>query len=114
MVRNLYDHLVSQGCRSVKAHLKGLTRPDLIYWNSTGKGHIPDVTSSWNGTSAILEVETHDSIFDQHTEDQWSLFAAYTQQHGKVFVVVVPKGSEDSAWSRLAQLGIEAKVWTVE
>lgn len=97
----------------MKADLKGLPQPNLVYWGSTGKGHIPDVTASWNGTSAIFEVETGDSVFDQHTEDQWRLFAAFVARYGKTFVVVVPKGSEPSAKLRLGQLGIQAEIWNV-
>ncbi|HEC99706.1 MAG TPA: hypothetical protein ENN18_04920 [Proteobacteria bacterium] len=113
IVRDVYDYLISKGCKNVKADLKGLLQPDLIYWESTGKGHIPDMTASWNGTGAIFEAETGDSVFDQHTEDQWRLFAANAAQYGKTFMVVIPKGSEASAKSRLAQLGIQAEVWTV-
>ncbi|MEW6327866.1 MAG: hypothetical protein AB1487_09805 [Thermodesulfobacteriota bacterium] len=113
IVRDVYDYLISKGYKNVKADLKGFPQPDLIYWESTGEGHIPDVTASWNGTSAIFEAETGDSIFDQHTEDQWRLFAANAAQYGKTFMVVVPKGSEASAKSRLAQLGIQAEIWNV-
>lgn len=113
IVQDVYNHLISEGYKNVKADLKGLPQPNLVYWGSTGKGHIPDVTASWNGTSAIFEVETGDSVFDQHTEDQWRLFAANAAQYGKTFMVVVPKGSEASAKSRLAQLGIQAEIWNV-
>lgn len=113
MVRDVYNHLISNGYENVRADLKDFPQPERLYWESTGKGHIPDVTANWNGSSAIFEVETDDSIYDQHTEDQWNLFAANAQQHGKTFRVVVPKASEASAESRLAHLGIQADVWTV-
>jgi len=113
MVRDVYNYLISNGFGNVKADLKGLAQPELIYWTSTEKGHIPDLTASRNGTRHIFEIETSDSIFDQHTEDQWKLFAANARQDGKTFYVVVTKGSEDLAKSRLAQLDIQAEVWTV-
>jgi hypothetical protein len=113
MIRDVCNHLISHGYRDIKADLKGLPHPALILWKTTGKGHIPDVTAKSNGTDSLFEIETEDSIFDQHTKDQWTLFAANAEQFGKVFYVVVPKGSENSAESRLGQLGIEAKVWTV-
>ena len=113
MVRDVYNYLISNGFRNVKADLKGLAQPELIYWTSTENGHIPDLTASRNGTRQIFEIETSDSIFDQHTENQWKLFAANAQQDGKTFFVVVPKGSEDLAKSRLAQVDIQAEVWTV-
>ena len=113
MVRDVYNYLISNGFRNVKADLKGLGQPELIYWTSTEKGHIPDLTASINGTRHIFEIETSDSIFDKHTENQWQLFDANARQDGKTFYVVVPKGSEDLAKSRLAQLDIQAEVWTV-
>ena len=113
MVRDVYNHLISEGFSNVNATLEGLPQPDRIYWKSTGNGHIPDVTANNNGNHNLFEIETDDSIFDQHTEDQWKLFAAHARQHGKTFRVVVPKGSEASAQLRLTHLGIQVEVWTV-
>lgn len=116
MVRKVYNHLISKGFIDVRADLKGLTQPELLYWKSTGEGHIPDVSGidGKNGNQLnIFEIETEDSIFDQHTESQWNLFAAYARQYGKEFRVVVPKESEASTNSRLMQLGIQADVWTI-
>ena len=113
MVRDVYSHLLLNGYRDVKADLKGLDKPDLLYWESTGKGHIPDVAGEKNGKHNLFEIETENSIFDQHTEDQWKLFAANASQHGKTFRVVVPKVSETSARLRLSQLKIQTEVWTV-
>ena len=113
MVRTVYDHLISRGYGDVHADLKGLSQPGLIYWETTGSGHIPDLTAKENGTGLLFEIETDDSIFDQHTEDQWRLFAANAKQYSKIFRVVVPKGAEASAQSRLSELGINADVWTI-
>lgn len=116
MVREVYNHIISKGFIDVRADLKGLTQPELLYWESTGKGHIPDLSGidGKNGNQLnIFEIETADSIFDQHTEGQWNLFAANARHYGKRFRVVVPKGSETWAKSRITQLGIQADVWTV-
>lgn len=112
MVKFVIDYLLSNNFSSVKADLSGFTKPAKITWESNGQGHIPDVTAEGK-ESNLFEIETEDSIFDDHTADQWSLFAAYSQQHGKQFWVVVPHGSVKSAQSRLTQLGIQAEVWTV-
>ena len=116
MVQYVADYLVRNGYRNVNADLKGKTQPDLIYWKSNGQGHIPDVTavSGTNGNeSHLFEIETSDSVYDQHTEDQWELFAANAKQYKKTFWVVVPKGSENDAHFRLNQLGIQAEVWGI-
>lgn len=110
MVRSLIDYLFSNNFANVKVDLPGFTKPAKITWKSNGQGHIPDVTAEGK-ESNLFEIETDDSIFDDHTADQWSLFAAYSHEHGKQFWVVVPTGSVKSAQSRLTQLGIQAKVW---
>jgi len=56
MVRDVYNYLISNGFGNVKADLKGLAQPELIYWTSTEKGHIPDLTASRNGTRHIFEI----------------------------------------------------------
>jgi len=112
MVRYVYDYLINNGYREVKADIGGFSQPDLIFWESSRQGHIPDVTAK-NGNLYVFEVETADSINDNHTQDQWTLFSAFAKQHGATFWVVVPNGYESTAKSRLTQLGIQGKVWTV-
>ena len=110
MIKDAVGYLVMKGYRNIKADLSGYTQPTKITWSATGKGHIPDVTAQ-NGNLLIFEVETADSISHTHTADQWKLFAAYADQHGAEFCVVVPNGFDSNARSRLNQLGIQAKVW---
>jgi len=110
MIEGVINYLVMKGYRNVKADLSGYARPTKITWTSTGKGHIPDVTAQ-NGKLLIFEVETSDSIPHTHTADQWKLFAAYANQHGAEFWVVIPNGFDPNARTRLNQLGIQAKVW---
>jgi len=113
MVKSVADHVSNDGHTNVEADITGYDRPELIYWESTKKGHIPDVTSTTD-TKYIFEVETDDSIDDSHTEDQWKLFSANAKQRSKKFIAVVPKGSEQQAWARAKQLGVTLHdVWTV-
>ena len=113
MVRAVANHIKENGHSNIKADLPGYDQPDLIYWESTKKGRIPDVTSIKN-QGYIFEVETADSIDDSHTEDQWKLFSANAKEHSKKFIVVVPKGSEQQARQRFKELSISVDdVWTV-
>ena len=91
------------------ADLTGHSQPNRIYWETTGEGHIPDVTAKGEHF-CIFEVETYDSIEESHTSDQWKLFAAFANQHNAVFYVVVPVGYKKQATQRLTALGITAKV----
>jgi hypothetical protein len=114
MVRSLAIHLKEQGHSDIKVDLFGGPIPDGIYWETRKIGYIPDVTST-KGQHYLFEVETDDSIDDAHTADEWSLFAANAKRESKLFIVVVPKGSEQVAWQRAQTLGITLDgVWPVE
>ena len=112
MVRKAVNHLRSKGFRDIRADLKGCVQPDKIIWKKSGLGHIPDLSAK-NGNLKIFEVETVDSIRDSHTEDQWSLFSTFAEQHGAEFWVVVPNGHESDVNSRLNKLKIQAKIWEI-
>lgn len=112
MVRQLVEYLRLHGFRYIRAHLPEHIIPDRIFWNDTGKGHIPDVTGK-DSELHIYEVETQESIDYPHTSDQWKLFAAYAAQFNAVFVVVVPDGYGLTALHRLEDLRIQAEVMEV-
>ena len=109
---NSESRVRSQGFRYIKADLPGYNQPEKITWKRTGRGHITDL-SAQNGNLKIFEVETADSIWDSHTEDQWRLFSYFAAQHGAEFWVIVPTGYDSDANSRLVQLNIQAKVWEI-
>ena len=113
MVKSVVNHIKGQEHSNIRADLEGYEKPEIIYWSSTKKGHVPDVTSTKN-QEYIFEVETDDSIDDSHTEDQWELFSANAKHHSKKFIVVVSKEAEQQARQRVKQLGINVdEVWTV-
>jgi GTP-sensing pleiotropic transcriptional regulator CodY len=117
MVRHFADILSSNFFHiNVKADISGYNKPEMIYWKSTKKGHIPDITSNFDKVYArpeqyIFEVETEDSIDDSHTEDQWKLFSAKGQEFRKRFIVIVPRGCKQQALARAKQIG--ATLWDV-
>ena len=111
MVKSVADYFIKEKYPNVKADIPGYTRPDILRWKGETSGHIPDVTSEDGGKfKVIVEVETDDSINDQHTEDQWKLFSAYAKRDGAKFLIVVPKGSEAKAEKRKKELGVEGEV----
>lgn len=112
MVKVVADYLAAKHFREVHADLPGYVQPNRITWTQTGQGHIPDVTATGNELN-VFEVETADSVWDQHTADQWTLFAAFASQHGAVFWVVVPIGSAAAAQQRLRDLRLTAEVWEI-
>jgi len=112
IVKTLAEHLIAQNCSNIRADIEGYPSPLKITWTATGNGHIPDVTTE-NGKPQIFEVETEDSIGDNHTEDQWKIFSAHANSNNGVFTVVVPIGCSQAAKTRLVQLNLKAEVWEV-
>ena len=111
MVKGVADFFIKEKHSNVKADLTGYTQPDILKWKGKTSGHIPDVTTDENGSfNIIVEVETDDSINDQHTADQWKLFAAYAKRDKARFLIVVPKGSENKAENRKSTLGLEGDI----
>jgi len=114
LVKMMLNHFKSKGYTNLKADLEGETPPNQIY------GHIPDLTCNKNdakGTFIILEAETCDTIFDEHTEDQWKTFYRKAREVGGEFHIVVPRtcngeSAFDLVEKRLKELGIRAdSIW---
>ena len=102
---------LGSGFDLLTADLQGWSKPERIYWVTSGKGHVPDATA-WHGyTKYIFEVETADTIAIDHTRQQCELFAAYVRQHGGKFALFVPAGEETRARLQLAHWSISAEVW---
>jgi hypothetical protein len=108
MVKAVAVHLENEGYGNVMADVRGYDTPTKIVWKQSNSGHIPDATAD----GVLVEVETADSIDDDHTADQWTLFGAYAAEHDQTFVVVVPAGSQVAANRRLRELDVSAEVWT--
>ena len=112
MVKYVAGVLIEKNYLDVRADLPEFEKPKEIAWKKTGKGHFPDITGDKGGFK-VFEVETADSIDDQHTEDQWTLFAKWSKENEAIFWVVVPEGSVAAARKRLDELNIQAKLWGV-
>ena len=105
MVQILADKLSSENWKNIKADIVGFDQPDKITWPNSDKGHIPDVTAT-KSIMIIVEVETDDSIDDNHTKDQWGLFSLHCTQPKMEFIVAVPKGSRGEAEKRAIVLNV--------
>lgn len=76
MVRELIAYLKSNGYTGIEADIMGYNQPDLIYWESNRKGHIPDVVAKKNGQIMIFEIETVADLASDHAKSQRNLFHA--------------------------------------
>lgn len=113
MVRELIAHLKSNGYTGIEADITGYNQPELIYWESNRKGHIPDVVAQRNGKVTIFEIETLSDMVTDHSKSQRELFHANAKQHGKSFVLVVQQSAKADAERLLAFEDIQGEVWTV-
>jgi hypothetical protein len=110
MIKLLADSLVSKKFRDVKAdHPDFAEKPAPISLEAFASSYIPDVTAT-GIQMVIFEVETDETIIDDHTGEQWKLFSSYAHLNAAEFWVVVPKASMEDAEQRLANLGLHGKV----
>lgn len=89
------NYYLTLGYTGIRADLKGYDEPGLIWWTGREQeSYKPDLTCLRNdaqSTTIILEAETCESLFTEHTHQQWRLFAARAKHIGGEFHVVVPR-----------------------
>lgn len=110
LVGRLHSRLVANLYSGIKVDLPGYEKPTRIVWTATQRGHEPDASGYYGFKEHIFEVETADSIGDEHTYEQCKLFSAYAQQHSAEFVLVVPASSSITASFQLSYWQLHATV----
>lgn len=110
LVEKLRARLESSLYSEIKMDLPGHVKPERIVWTDTQRGHEPDATAYYLTKQHIFEVETEDSIGDEHTHEQCKLFAAYVRNRFAEFTVVVPNGCGVAARSQFFRWGLNATV----
>lgn len=110
LVERLRTLLVSNWYSDIKVDLPGYEKPTRIVWTATQRGHEPDASAYYVLKQHIFEVETADSIGDEHTYEQCKLFAAYARDNSAEFVLVVPSGSSITARFQLSYWQLRAAV----
>ena len=113
LIRLMLDYFKNQGYVFLQADLEGEEKPNPI------DGYKPDLACLKNDprrTYMVLEAETCNTVFDEHTEGQWKAFYKKAKEEKGIFHIVVPKKCNDSsghslAKRRLNDLGIKAEIW---
>lgn len=93
----------------IKADLVGCVQPDKIKHRITGEHYVPDVTSAsspYHAPANIIEVETADTLDNDHSFAQWQAFALYAEAVKATFFLVVPVGSKMAAMAGLRKAGL--------
>jgi len=108
----LGEWLYGQGVTDIRADTDGFNRPDKLTLAGDDEGDTPDATAVGE-KFLIYEVETPDSINDEHTERQWKLFATYAAENNGTFYIVVHPMSVVDARKRVKELALEATVTSI-
>jgi hypothetical protein len=112
LLEMLGEWLYGQDVTDIRADTDGFNRPDKITLPGDDEGDIPDATAAGE-KFRIYEVETPDSIDDEHTERQWRLFATYAAENNGIFYIVVHPMAMRDAKKRLKELSLEATVVSI-
>jgi len=112
LVLMMANYFKNQGYSNIQADIANYPTPPII--EGQDQNHRPDLLCDKTlYTQIILEAETEDTIDDEHTASQWSLFANWANEHNNEFHLVVPKDYREVAKKRLKELGINAhEIWT--
>jgi len=97
LVKAVVDSLSPELYSDIKANISGYQTPSKIVWANSGDGYIPDITGNVADFQYIYEVETEETISNEHTKNKWKLVSDYAAKHNSIFVIVVPKGCRNTA-----------------
>lgn len=114
LIQEIAAKYEEMGYIGIQADIDGYRSPPILGFEFDLK-HRPDVyCKDLQGNPIVCEVETEDSIDDEHTVSQWTVLSGDAKKLGGQFHLVVPSGSESAAERRLKRLHIwGAKVLTV-
>jgi hypothetical protein len=97
LVKAVVDSLSPELYADVKGNIFGYTIPSKIILTNSEEVYIPDVTGKVEDFQYIYEVETEETISNEHTKNKWELVSDYAAKHNAIFVIVVPKGCRNTA-----------------
>jgi hypothetical protein len=104
IVQVVVNHLAQKGYRNIPpSH----TQPALA--KRTKQDHMPDVSAD----GVIIEVETADTIENDHTTSQCSFFSNHATKTGEILRVVVPNGCVVGAQNQLNALRLTGVAYGV-
>ena len=107
-----HDRLVSALAQKYEAEGYYVQADDIGHPNGSPDpvgGYIPDV-SAWilGGAIRLAEAETEDSIYSEHTRNQWRAFSNVADVR---FEVIVPKAALASAQQQAMDWGVRVDQW---
>lgn len=104
MIKHMISKLLHAGYGNIRADLPGYRAPSLIPFQA--ESHKPDLTAEKNSEKILVEVETDDSIYEDHTISEWMALYEYIKSNEAKLMFVAPGISRNKLNLRASQLGI--------
>lgn len=103
MIRYMVTQLLHAGYNKIRADIPGYKKP---YPVDLSQDQLPDLTAEKNKQLVLVEVETDDSIEEDHTKTEWTALYQYVLEKHGIFIFVGPGISRNKFQKRARQLGI--------
>lgn len=114
MIAHIAKALQKAGYINIKANLPSYTKPEKVLLKNIDTVHVPDITALKHNTNHIIEIETEDTLTDEHTAEQWILLSRFAAETKALFYVFVPAGCKRTATHRISTLGISGNTNIIE
>jgi hypothetical protein len=105
MIKYMVSQLLQAGFSKIYADIPGHKKPSPIKFQSST--YLPDVYAENDGKKILVEVETDDSINEDHTQFEWIAFNNYKKSNNAELIFVAPGISRQKLTLRAYELGID-------
>ena len=105
MVKYMVGQLLQAGFSKIYADIPGHKKPTPIKFQSAA--YCPDIYAEKDLEKILIEVETDDSINEDHTEYEWTAFNNFKKSNNAVLIFVAPGISRHKLFLRAFELGIK-------
>ncbi|MBR9999236.1 MAG: hypothetical protein KFF73_09705 [Cyclobacteriaceae bacterium] len=105
MIKYMVSQLLNAGFSKICADIPGHKKPIPIKFQSSA--YYPDVYAEKDMKKILVEVETDDSINEDHTEFEWMALNQYKKSNNAELIFVAPGISRQKLTLRAYELGIE-------
>lgn len=105
MIKYMVSQLLHAGFSKICADIPGHKKPSPIEFESST--FCPDVYAEKDMKKVLVEVETDDSINEDHTKFEWAAFHQYKKSNDAELIFVAPGISREKLTLRAYELGIQ-------
>jgi hypothetical protein len=84
-------------------------RPNVIFWEGTDRGFIPDASAVKDSVAYIFQIETQETLQSEDARLRMSIFSAYARHYHRHFSLVVSEDAAEEARRILISQGIDER-----